>query len=307
MQQMFEVLEAVDLDLNRKDMIVLGALLKAQSEPTSFVEFDSLREQLARDEGGKKGKDSLIYRSLSWLEQSGLIQVDRSRHKHGYNSNVGMMHRVLKRLMVDKSSTLAKELKQLDSEINLLSEINASTLAADMISLAAGSQPVEKTIFVQRWENILRVLDSKVYRNLKKNDIIRFTLEWYDRPENAEKPRVLNIESLLKAGVEIRGIEHRKLKKERVQRYARLFDYFRQKGYKVGFRLCIREDSTYQFIGRNSEGILLIVSENPLSATWLPRSANPELVDNAIQSFDRDYLEGTDISLHEGGLEHDTK
>ena len=59
--------------------------------------------------------------------------------------------------------------------------------------------------------------------------------------------------------------------------------------------MCLREDSTYQFVGRNSEGILLIVSENPLSVTWLPRSANPELLDNAIQSFDKDYSEGSDV------------
>jgi hypothetical protein len=304
---MYEILEVIDLDLNRKDMIVLGALLKAQSEPTSFVDFETLRNQLAKDEGGKKGKDSLIYRSLSWLEKSGLIQVDRSRQKHGYNSNIGMMYKVLKRLITDKSLALAKELKQLDSEIHLMSEINANTLAADMIASAAGTQPVERPIFAQGWEDILRILDDKVYKNLKENDIIRFTLEWYDRPEDVEKPRVFNIESLLKSGVEIRGIEHRKLKKERVQRFARIFDHFRQRGHKVGFRHCIREDSTYQFIGRNSEGILLIVSENPLSGTWLPRSANSELVDNAIQSFDRDYLEGIEISLHNGDIKYDKK
>jgi hypothetical protein len=304
---MYEVLEVIDLDLNRKDMIVLGALLKAQSEPTSFVDFETLREQLAKDEGGKKGKDSLIYRSLSWLEKSGLIQVDRSRQKHGYNSNIGMMYKVLKRLITDKSLALAKELKQLDSEIHLMSEINANTLAADMIASAAGTQPVEKPIFAQGWESILRILDNNVYKNLKQNDIIRFTLEWYDRPEDVEKLRVFNIESLLKSGVEIRGIEHRKLKKERVQRFARIFNNFRQRGYKVGFRYCVREDSTYQFIGRNSEGILLIVSENPLSGTWLPRSANSELVDNAIQSFDRDYLEGIEISLHNGDIKYDKK
>jgi hypothetical protein len=307
LQQMYEILEVIDLDLNRKDMIVLGALLKAQSEPTSFVDFETLRNQLAKDEGGKKGKDSLIYRSLSWLEKSGLIQVDRSRQKHGYNSNIGMMYKVLKRLITDKSLALAKELKQLDSEIHLMSEINANTLAADMIASAAGTQPVERPIFAQGWEDILRILDDKVYKNLKENDIIRFTLEWYDRPEDVEKPRVFNIESLLKSGVEIRGIEHRKLKKERVQRFARIFDHFRQRGHKVGFRHCIREDSTYQFIGRNSEGILLIVSENPLSGTWLPRSANSELVDNAIQSFDRDYLEGIEISLHNGDIKYDKK
>ena len=295
MQKTWDILEIIDWDLKRKDMIVLGALLKAQSEPTTFVDFESLREQLAKDEGGKKGKDSLIYRSLSWLEQTGLIQVDRSGHKHGYNSNVGMMHEVLRKELRNKSSDLMKEIKALDAEIHTMSEIGADSLAADIVALAAGAHTVDKPVFAQGWQNIIKLLDDKVYRNLKKNDIVRFTLEWYDRPEELEEPRVDKIEEMLKRGVEVRGLEHRKLEKKSFKRFAQKIKDFHQKGYKAGLRVCLREDSTYQFVGRNSEGILLIVSENPLSVTWLPRSANPELLDNAIQSFDKDYSEGSDV------------
>jgi predicted transcriptional regulator len=291
-----DALETIDLGLNRKDMVVLGALLKAQGEPAAFVDFDSLREQLAKDEGGKKGKDSLIYRSLSWLEENGLIEIDRSGYRHGYNSNIGLMHKVVKRAIRNKASILLKEIKALDTEIQILSEISPDSLGADIISLSTGAQPEERTIFAQGWQSIMKLLDDKIYHSLKRNDILRFTLEWYDQPEQPEKSRVLNIESILKSGVEIRGLEHRKFKRETVRRLAKKYSQYSQLGYKVGFRHCMREDSTYQFIGRNSEGILLIVSENPLSATWLPRSANPELVDDAIQTFDRNYREGNEIS-----------
>ena len=74
----------------------------------------------------------------------------------------------------------------------------------------------------------------------------------------------------------------------------------RRRGNEVGYRVLPREDATYQFIGRNNEGIVLIVSESPLSATWLPRSSNVELVDNAIDSFDSDYEKGTDLLDYEG-------
>ncbi|MFW9958146.1 MAG: hypothetical protein ACFFCT_08745 [Candidatus Odinarchaeota archaeon] len=295
MQETWDVLETVGFDMKRKDMIVLGALLKSQSVPTAFVDFESLREQLAKDEGEKKGKDSLIYRSLSWLEQAGLLQVDRSGHKHGYNSNLGMMQKVLKQRIKAKLSEFAKVSKALDVEIHVMSEINANSLAADMVALAVGTQLEERPIFAQGWQSIVKLLDDKVYKNLKKNDIIRFTLEWYDRPKELEESRVDMIEKMLKEGVEVRGLEHRKLENKRLQRFTQKFRSFIKKGYKVGLRVRLREDSTYQFVGRNSEGILLIVSENPLSGTWLPRSVNPELVDNAIQSFDKDYLEGSEI------------
>jgi predicted transcriptional regulator len=295
MQQIPEVLEIIDLDLNKKDMIVLGALLKAQNEPTAFVDFESLREQLAKDEGGKKGKDSLIYRSLSWLEQAGLIRVDRSGHKHGYNSNVGMMYTFLKHRIKAKTSDLAKETRTIDAEIQIMSEINVDSLVADIIALASGTKLVDRPVFAQGWQNIIKLLDDKIYRNVKKNDIIRFTLEWYNQPEELEESRVDRIEEMLKMGVEIRGLEHRKPEKKRFQRFTQRNSFYLQKGYKAGLRVCLRKDSTYQFIGRNSEGILLIVSENPLSATWLPRDANPELVDNAIETFDTDYNTGKNI------------
>ena len=64
-------------------MVVLGALLKSQTDPTIFVDFETIRAQLEIEEGGRKGKDSLIYRSLSWLEKTGFIRVDRSEYKHG--------------------------------------------------------------------------------------------------------------------------------------------------------------------------------------------------------------------------------
>ena len=60
-----EVFGILDLEIARKDIVILGAILKRQSDPSAFVDFESIRAQLAIDEGGKKGEDSLIYRSLS--------------------------------------------------------------------------------------------------------------------------------------------------------------------------------------------------------------------------------------------------
>jgi hypothetical protein len=257
------------------------------------------------DEGGRKGKDSLIYRSLSWLEQTGLIKVDRSEHKHGYNSGVALMSRVMRQVIKEEISALAKDLLLLNKEIQLISGMDSEVIAAYMIARATGSQLLEKPVFAQGWQSIMKLLDSRIYQNLEKNDVIRYTLQWYDQSEEAEEPRASKLESLLKRGIELRGLEHGKGDKKSIHRLAERYKYYRQKGYKVGFRMRLREDSTYQFVARNSEGIVLIVSESPLSATWFPRSANRELVNDAIQSFDRDYAEGLDISTLGGVTAND--
>ena len=108
--------------------------------------------------------------------------------------------------------------------------------------------------------------------------------------------RVERIGSLLENGIIFRGLEHNKIVKEQQDLLKKFTLFFREQGYQPGFRIYERKDATYQFVGRGDEGIVLIVSENPMSGTWIPRSSNPELVDNAIKTFDDDYAAGIDIA-----------
>lgn len=290
------ILEILDLETHRKDMIVLGAILKSQRGPTNYVDFEAIRAQLEIDEGGRKGKDSLIYRSLSWLEKAGFIQVDRSKHKHAYNSDVGLIHTVLRNSIKKATKEIEKEIGNIDSEIKDLSNIDTEFLATELILRAAGKEKIEKPIFAEGWENVLQLIDDKIYDRVKKGDLIRFSLEWLSRVEVITQIRLERIGSLLEKGVIFRGLEHNKIDKEIRDAFKQYTMNFRDQGYTPGFRICERQDSTYQFVGLNNDGIVLIVSEKPMSATWMPSSTNPELVDNAIKTFDEDYDIGIDIA-----------
>jgi len=295
-----QVFEIIGLDRTRKDMIVLGALLKAQKLPSDFIDFETIRKQLASDEGSRKGKDSLIYRSLSTLEKEGFVRIDKEGHKHGYTSSIAIIEKALVNLISKSTKTLEKELKQIDSEVDVLSNMNSDTMATSVIDLATGKKKVEKPDFAQGWENIVKLLDDKVYRGLKKGAVIRITLEWLSEHDYMDPQRLRSVDNWALKGIEFRSIDHNRCEKEIRDRYRKRIKDWRDAGGKVGYRVFPRKDSTYEFIARNTEGIVLIVSESPLSATWIPRSANPELVDNAIKAFDRDYELGTDILDFEG-------
>jgi len=291
-----EILGSIGLDKTRKDMIVLGALLKAQQDPTQFITFEELREQLALDEGSRRGKDPLIYRSLSWLEKEGFIRIDSSRHKHGYSTSIATIERALDGLVAKKIQELEKELKQTDSEVTQLSEINSDITSSSLINLLAGKRRIEKPVFAQGNENILKLLDDKVYRGLKKGDVVRITLEWLAQSDYMNVRRIINAESLIKKGVEFRALDYNRGGKKIREKSREIIAESQKRGNNVGYRIFPRKDATYQFVARNREGIMLIVSEDPLSATWLPRSSNPELVDNAIESFDIDFKQGTNLA-----------
>lgn len=291
-----EVLEILNLELSRKDMVVLGALLKSQTDPTTFVDFETIRAQLEIEEGGRKGADPLIYRSLSWLEKTGFIRVDRSEHKHGYNSNVGLMHQVFRKTISEVTRDIAKELEEMNSDIEHLSSMNLEQLREDMISLAAGKQKIEKPVFAEGWEDVLNLIDDNVYSHLKKGDLVRFSLDWFSRTDVLTPARVNRMAQLLEIGIVFHGLEHSRLSKKQRKSFLKFRQIYGEQGYFPGYKVYERLDSTYQFVGRNNDGIVLIVSEKPMSATWIPRSSNTDLVDNAIQTFDSDYDAGVDIT-----------
>lgn len=290
------IIELLDFEIHRKNMVVLGAILKSQKEPTNYVDFATIRAQLEIDEGGRKGKDSLIYRSLSWLEKIGFIKVDRSEHKHGYNSDLGLLHKVFREAMKEATHEIKSEIEDIDSEIEVLSKIDTKNLGSEMISIAAGKKKIEKPVFAEGWEDVFQLIDDKIYKHVEKGDLVRFSLEWLNRSEMITPVRIERIGILLENGVIFHGLEHNKIDKHHQDLLKNFTLYFRDKGYQPGFSICERKDATYQFVGRNDEGIVLIVSENPMSATWIPRNANPELIDNAIKSFDEDYDAGIDIT-----------
>ncbi|MHA1480781.1 MAG: hypothetical protein ACTSQZ_05115, partial [Candidatus Thorarchaeota archaeon] len=254
------IIEILDFELHRKDMIILGAILKSQQDSTSYVDFETIRAQLAIDEGRRKGKDSLIYRSLSWLEKTGFIKVDRSEHKHGYNSDVGLMHNVFREAMKEATREIKSEIKDIDSEIEVLSTIDTEDLASDIISIAAGKHKIERPVFAVGWEDVLQLIDDKIYNQVEKGDIVRFSLEWLNRPDMITPTRVERIGNLLENGIIFQGLEHNKISKEQQEAFKGFTLFFREQGYQPGFKIYERSDATYQFVGRGEEGIVLIVS-----------------------------------------------
>lgn len=295
-----KAIEVIGLDTSSKDMMVLGALLRAQREPNEFVDFETIRVQLAIDEGGRKGKDPLIYRSLSNLESRGFIEIEEDGRKHRYRSNSQQIQTGVNRSIETRKQELVVEDEEIERSIAAIKSIEPFALAQTLISVAVGRRHSDKPRFAQGLEDVLRLIDETVYRNLKPNDVVRYTAEWTDHPDSLRVRRLERIRELMEEGVKFKALEHRSLTETQISGYKKITESFLKLGFNPELRVKYRGDNTYQFVARNREGIVLIVSENPLSATWVPRGANPDLVDNAIDTFDADFKEGLNISEYGG-------
>lgn len=62
----------------------------------------------------------------------------------------------------------------------------------------------------------------------------------------------------------------------------------RARGKKFDGRLYMGP-KTYNQVSFNKESMALIIAENPVTATWITREFNPDLIDNAVESFDKDW------------------
>ena len=63
---------------------------------------------------------------------------------------------------------------------------------------------------------------------------------------------------------------------------------FRKSGIKFDVRL-YDGPNTYNQVSFNNDNMALVIAENPMTATWITRDFNPDLIDNAVKAFDKDW------------------
>lgn len=291
-----QLIDMLGFDFREKRARVLRALLQLHKGVESSATFKEIRHQLDIEEGGRKGEDALIYGILSSLEEEGFIRVDRSGYVHRYQSGVSEIACGLESLRAQAVEVLRREHSLLQSELERVGNLNTETLATQFIDAVRGRSRPEGPMFAEGLDAILKLVDSKVYTGLKKGDTIRISLDWMSYGHNKENHRLRNVRALLKRGIHFRALGSPGLDIERRKRYAKLISELRKRGMTADMRLRNRSDATYQFVGRNTDGIVLIVSESPLSAMWMPVESHPELVKNAVERFDSDYENSSSVA-----------
>ncbi len=290
-----KAMSVLGLAVSEKRAQVLGALLRAQTEPGMSVGFGDIYDSLGGPSEKKPVAHSLIYRCLMSLEEQGFIQVDRGSYRHGYAASSNTILAALYRLAQDKTAALKEEIARLESEEQSLGRIDIDLLSTSMIELLTGERSGERTRFGYGVDGVRRLIDSEIYSKARQGDIVRASLDWIVPRPSVSDERLRPMVELALKGVELRGLGRLRLRKNVMQRLTSLYEKLKQRGLKVGLRFMLNPKATCQLLGRNNEGIILIVSEDPFAATWIPRSANPFLIDDAIESFDKDYCQARDV------------
>jgi len=282
------LLQLLDVNSQEKKMQVLRSLLEACQNEVR-VGFSDILKHLGGDDAGKPN-ESLIYRLLSSLEDEGFIEVDRSGYRHRYCSDLDRIERALQRKKESTLQTLSEERAKLKKRLERINNIGIGLLVDRVIKAMTDSKWDGKTRFGMGLRTIQLMADREVYAQAVQGDIIRITVDDVD----LQAPQWINrfevFGNLASRGVGLRVLftwpcRHvKKAWRDTTEEYLSL----KNKGLDVDFRIRT-SDLTYQMVTRNAEVLVLTVAEEPLASICVPRSENPTLLDDVVDSFDAEF------------------
>jgi Fe2+ or Zn2+ uptake regulation protein len=291
-----QLLDIIGFSLTDWRARVLKAILITQRDQDAPVAFDEICQTLQNENLEKRIAQPLIYRNLSSLEKDGYIEVDKSSYKHRYWTGIDIIHAALEKAKAISLAGLRERVKQAESDSESISDASISSLATKLVETITGIPSQQHARFAQGYDDIYNMSMNTVYARSERGDVVRICLDWISSNPSKAAERIMDIIRLLERGVEIRALGHTVWtpKDDDGARLSAFYGSVRDEGLPLTLKIYPKNERTYQFISRNQDGIVLIVSETPPTATWIPRRANPYLVDEAISSFDKDFTAGID-------------
>jgi Fe2+ or Zn2+ uptake regulation protein len=281
----------IGIDVTEKRMRVLASLIILQEENKAAVGFDDIYGKLEEIENKKPGKKPLIYRYLTSLEEDGFVEVNRRGYRHEYWTDFQRIRKAVDNARKSKTVEFEEKSSMIEDKINRLKNLDLNEMSSLLIQTMTGSKPQPKSRYAFGPENVYWLIDREIYNRARQGDVIRFVFDWINPEMEKRLDREVWGSELLSRGVALRALMSIEVLKDDDVYARRAIPYrkWKEKGWDLEVR--IRTDSTpsYQFISLNDEGIILIVAENPVTATWMPKDVNPPLVEDALQRFDKDF------------------
>ncbi|MFW9921375.1 MAG: hypothetical protein ACFFED_17375 [Candidatus Thorarchaeota archaeon] len=291
------VLESLGYDINSNHARILKAILLSQDELGAGITFDVLEVKLRELTGGKGMSRPLIYRYMKSLESLEILIVNRDVSPNIYIVNFESVVNALETSRFQVLSSLREEMNKISEQEIALTNVDLSWLARRFHIMLAGKPERVGTKTVKGIVDAHYLIDTEIYSKAIAGDTIRITLDWFQLTERSEVERQAGALQLAVKGVHIKSLQYfpEKVPPNIIKlRYERLKD-LREKGVEAEFRIAPRTVRTYQGVALNREGFILVVSEEPLTLVWIPRSVNEALITEAINSYDRDFEKGTDF------------
>ncbi|MGD9396196.1 MAG: hypothetical protein PVJ05_07200 [Candidatus Thorarchaeota archaeon] len=283
-------------------MNLLSTILKIQKDPPIPLTFGEIYDQLMKDEQGTKLTKAWVHRVLKSLVDVQLVRLENpTSHRKRYIADVNTVMAGLEQLKSERIEDLQKQKVEIDKTLVDVTNLDCGELAQQFVKSVTGARQKISSRIVRGVEDLHRVLKYNMTDVAKKGDIIRVTVLWMGPfVDDTTLDRSTKFIEAAKRGAEIRYMlstdvfnleemtSNMSVDLEGAVGLMQNLFQLRKSGVKFDIRI-YDGPKTYNQVSINRDNMALVIAENPVTATWITRDFNPDLIDNAVKTFDRDW------------------
>ena len=289
-------------------MRLLGIILRLQQDPPIPLSVGEIYEQVIIDDPNTKLTKAGIHRVLKSLIELKLVRFDNpSAHRKKYIADVNTIMKGFEELKSNRIKNLEKQQKKIVEQEKQITALDCGHLSKEFVKEITGRQEEIKSRIVRGVEELHRLVRFNILEKAREGDIVRATLLWVNPFLNeTSRNRLIKYFEAAERGADVRYLVSSdvfRIREDSPKRKAALevslgiMKYYLDilsRGKKLDGRIYIGP-KTYNQISINSENMGLILTENPVTAVWITRQYNPDLIDNAVKTFDRDWEKSKSI------------
>jgi len=288
-------------------MSILEVILKLQKDTPFALAFADIYNQLLKDDPNTKLTKAWVHRVLKMLTETKLVRLDNPDSKRKkYIADVNTIMSGFEDLKSRKIEGLEAKMHDIETELAEVSALDCGQLSKEFVKGVTGRSEEVSSRIVRGVDELHRILRFNMLEPAREGDIIRATLLWAGPFMNeSTKVRLKRFFDATEKGADIRylistdifKIDYDAGNQQGLQGLIGMMKVLldlRARGKKFDARL-YSGPKTYNQISYNVDSMVLIIAENPVTATWITREFNPNLIDNAVKTFDKDWEKGKSI------------
>ncbi|MHA1908108.1 MAG: hypothetical protein ACW98Y_12485 [Candidatus Thorarchaeota archaeon] len=288
-----------------RGMFVFRSILRLQLESPEPLIFSEIYNAVNSADRENSYSKAWVHRLLKELVDRGLVRtIGDTASRKQYVCDVNTLRAGLERIKDYRIEEMNIQLEEANSSIDSLNSLEPSTLANQLFGYLTGEFDTPTSRFLSGMDEFHRVTDETIYSAVKDDDIIRSSVLDVGSFAGGAENRIGRILTTPTLGAEIRykvSSEVFNVDPETAAVVPRewLVGFVRgvlqMHGKGLDFRIARHDVRGYQFVSLNDEVMALMISHNPVTAAWITRKFNANLIDNVIRSFDREWEEAIPI------------
>lgn len=278
---------------------VLRAILKVQGDPPAPRAFAEVYESVLTENPEGKLSKAWVHRVLKPLTEAKLVRAEGQSARRKYLADVNTLMTGLEQLKTNRLAEIDKQISDLQTDLDEIIKLDCGVLAQQLVEELTGETQTPTTRIVRGVDELDRVLRYNITSVAKKGDIIRATVLWLTPLLKGGEDRMMKFIEAANNGAEVRYLVtinimdaqemiDQDMDPGKMRGIVQGIFKMREAGLKFDVRV-FPGVRTYSQVSLNNESTALVITENPLNATWLTREFNPDLIDDAVTSFDEHW------------------